>query len=167
MLPYTLRPWTPNDLSSLLRYADNPLIAQNMTDQFPHPYTKEAGLAFIERANQHKPPLMLAIEFEQEAIGGIGLHPQSDIYRLNAELGYWIGEPFWGKGIASFAIGEMVAYGFKHLDIQRIFARPFGRNIASQKALEKNGFTLEAKIEQNLIKNGHPEDELIYAFRRR
>src|SRR5690606_938234 len=96
---------------------------------------------------------ILAITIEDEFVGGIGLHPQNDIYRLNAELGYWLAEPFWGQGIISKAIQEMIQYGFAKLPIQRIFARPFGSNLASQRVLEKNGFILEARIKGCLIKN--------------
>ena len=84
----------------------------------------------------------------------------------NAELGYWLAEPFWGKGIITYAIQEMVEYGFKTFDITRIFAIPFGTNIASQKALEKAGFILEARLNKTIFKNGEYQDELIYAIRK-
>ena len=83
-------------------------------------------------------PELFAIDVNGEAVGGIGLHPQTDIHRKNAELGYWLAEPFWGKGIVSKAILEIIEFGFKTYDIDRIFARPFGTNAASQKVLEKN-----------------------------
>jgi [ribosomal protein S5]-alanine N-acetyltransferase len=165
-MEFKLRPWTPDDLDSLLRYADNFNIAQNMADMFPHPYTREKGIAFLEMATKNTPPNILAIEVEGEAAGGIGIHPQHDIYRKNAEMGYWLAEPYWGKGIISKAIPQMVAYGFENWDVTRIFARPFGTNIGSQKALEKAGFILEAKLEQTFYKNGKYLDELIYAVRR-
>lgn len=166
MINFKLRPWTIKDLDSLVRYADNFNIARNMADVFPHPYTYEKGRAFIEMANQSDPPNILAIEVEGEAAGGIGLHPQQDIYRKNAEMGYWLAEPFWGKGIITEAIRQMVDYGFANLDITRIYARPFGYNIGSQRALEKAGFVLEAKLEKTFYKNGEFLDELIYAVRR-
>lgn len=163
---FTLRPWTINDLESLVKYANNPLIAKNMTDAFPHPYTEENGRAFIEFATRNTPPNILAIDLNGEAVGGIGIHPQIDIHRKNAEMGYWLAEPFWGKGIITKAIGQMIGYGFKNFDIERIFARPFGTNIASQKVLEKAGFILEAKFSGTLYKNGEYQDELVYAVRR-
>jgi RimJ/RimL family protein N-acetyltransferase len=85
---------------------------------------------------------------------------------MNAELGYWIGQPFWGKGIMTTVIQKMVKYSFENFDITRIFARPYGSNIGSQKALEKAGFKLEAKFEKILIKNNVFEDELVYAIRK-
>lgn len=161
-----LRPFRETDLANLVKYANNPKIAQNLTDAFPHPYTEVAGKAFIQMALKNSPPNILAITIEDEFVGGIGLHPQADIHRLNAELGYWLAEPFWGQGIVTQAIKEMIVYGFANLPIERIFARPFGSNIASQRVLEKAGFSLEARLSKTLIKNGLIEDELIYAVRK-
>ena len=161
-----LRPFRETDLANLVKYANNPKIAQNLTDAFPHPYTEVAGKAFIQMALKNSPPNIIAITIEDEFVGGIGLHPQADIHRLNAELGYWLAEPFWGQGIVTQAIKEMIVYGFANLPIERIFARPFGSNIASQRVLEKAGFSLEARLSKTLIKNGLIEDELIYAVRK-
>lgn len=165
-MDFLLRPWTMDDLDSLVKFGNNPNIAKNMTDLFPNPYTPEKARAFIQKATREKPYGILAIEVENQAAGGIGIHPQEDIHRKNAEMGYWLGEPYWGHSIISRAIVQMTAYAFKNWDIDRIFARPFGTNIASQRALEKAGFVLEARFEKTLIKNGLYEDELIYAIRR-
>lgn len=166
MTPFTLRPWALTDLDTLVRIADNFNIAKNLTNQFPHPYLPEHGRGFLERVTQASPPNILAIEIEGQAAGGIGLHPQSDIYIKNMEMGYWLAEPYWGKGIMSEAIRQMVDYGFRNWDITRIFARPFGTNIGSQRALEKAGFVLEGRFEKTLYKNGEFLDELIYAIRK-
>lgn len=166
-LNVTLRPWTMSDLGSLVSFANNKKIANNMTDQFPHPYTIEKGKAFIEFATSSSPLHIFAIDVNNHAAGGIGLHPQSDIYCKNAELGYWLAEHYWGKGIVSMAIEKMVNYGFDTFNITRIFARPFGSNLASQRVLEKAGFTLEARFNNTLFKNGEYVDELVYAIRRR
>ena len=163
---FLLRPWSLTDLYSLVRYANNPDIAKFMTDGFPHPYTEEAGKAFIAFATKDDPIHIFAIEANGEAVGGIGLHPQADVHRKNAELGYWLAEPFWGKGIITNAIKEIVAFGFKTYDINRIFARPFATNIGSQKVLEKAGFALEGRFEKTFIKNGELVDELVYAVRK-
>jgi RimJ/RimL family protein N-acetyltransferase len=163
---FLLRPWTIADLESLVRYANNFNIARNLMDVFPHPYTIENGKAFIERATKNTPPHILAIEVNKEAAGAIGLHPQHDVYRKNAELGYWLAEPYWGKGIISHAIKQMVNYGFQNWDFKRIYARPYGYNIGSQRALEKAGFVLEAKLEKTIFKIGEYDDEMIYAIRR-
>ena len=163
---FTLRPWTFDDLENLVKYANNRNIAKYMTDQFPYPYTAEKGKIFIGFAIKELPINIFAIDINGIASGGIGLHLQTDIQSKNAELGYWLAEPFWGKGVMTKAIGEMVDYGFKTYDISRIFARPFGTNRGSQKALEKAGFVLEARLEKSFYKNGEYIDELIYAKRR-
>lgn len=165
-MDFRLRPWQENDVPSLLKYADNPTIARYMTDKFVSPYTQDQGKRFIQYAMDADPLRIFAIVVQEEAVGAIGIHPQSDIEQKNAELGYWLGEPFWGKGIMTAAIQQIVEYGFKTWEINRIFARPFGSNIGSQRALEKAGFELEARLEQTLFKNGEYEDELIYAIRR-
>ncbi|WP_218037008.1 GNAT family N-acetyltransferase [Spirosoma sp. KUDC1026] len=165
-IAFDLRPWTKNDLGSLVRYANNRHIAQNMTDKFPHPYTETDGLSFIDFATADSPIHLFAIDVDTEAVGGIGIHPQTDIHRKNAELGYWLAEPFWGKGIISAAIRRIVDFAFDTYDVDRVFARPFGTNVASQRALQKNGFVLEAHFKGTLYKNGEYIDELVYAVRR-
>ena len=112
------------------------------------------------------PTHIFAIDIDGHAVGGIGIHSQSDIFRKNAELGYWLAEPYWGHKITTRAVKIIVDFAFATYDINRVFARPFGTNIASQKVLEKNNFILEAKLEKVLIKNDEYLDELIYAVRR-
>ncbi len=165
-MDFILRPWSLNDLDSLVSNANNYNIARFLTDGFPHPYTRQHGIDFIAMATKDDPIHIFAIEVNGQAVGGIGIHPQSDIMKKNAELGYWLGEDYWGNGIITNAIVQMIDFGFKTYDITRIYARPFGTNLASQRVLEKTGFKLEAKIEKNLYKNGEVLDELIYAVRR-
>ncbi len=165
-MKYKIRPWTIDDLDSLVNYANNWKIAKNMTDKFPFPYNKVDGKAFIEFATKDNPIHIFAIDIDGKAVGGIGIHPQDDIYRKNAELGYWLAEPFWGQGIISDAIKKIVEFAFSTYDIDRVFARPYGTNIASQKVLEKNNFILEGRFDSILIKNGELLDELVYAIRR-
>ena len=165
-MEFKLRSWNFNDLESLVKYANNYKIAKNLTNQFPHPYTRDNGEAFIAMATKNDPLTIFAIEINGQAAGGIGLHPQQDIHCKNAELGYWLAEPYWGKGIITQAIKQIVAYGFKTFEIDRIFARPFENNIGSQKVLIKSGFILEGKFDKVLYKNGEYLDELIYAVRK-
>ncbi len=155
-----------DDLDSLVKYANNYKIARNLTNKFPYPYTEEDGKNFINFASEESKNRIFAIEIDGEACGGIGLHPQSDVQCKNVELGYWLAEPFWGKGIMAKAITRIVVHGFDTMEINRIFARPFGSNIASQKVLEKTGFMLEARFDKTFYKFGEYEDELIYAIRR-
>ena len=163
---FNIRPWAPTDLASLVRHANNWNVAKNMTDKFPFPYSEHDGRNFIAFATQGEPRHIFAIEVDGQAVGGIGIHPQDDIHRRSAELGYWLAEPFWGQGIISAAIKQAVDFAFQTYDIDRVFARPFGTNAGSQRVLEKNGFMLESRFEKTLVKNGELLDELIYAVRR-
>jgi len=165
-LDIQLTEWSETLLDKLVEYANNPHIAANMRDSFPHPFTEERGKAFIQYARTSETSKIKAVLYKGALAGSIGLHLQNDISRKNAELGYWLAEPFWGKGIMTEAVKSMTDWGFKHLDINRIFARPFGHNIASQKVLEKAGYQLEAQIKEGFFKNGRFVDELIYARRK-
>lgn len=166
MIEFILRPFRKNDLESLVQHANNAKIAACLTNRFPFPYTEKDGKEFIEFALAFDPAEILAITIEGNVYGAIGIHPQKDIFRKNAELGYWLAEPYWGKGIMTRVIPQMVHYGFQNWDINRIFARPYGSNHASQRVLEKGGFVLEGRFEKTLYKNDQFEDELIYAIRR-
>lgn len=161
-----LRSWKAGDLGKLVQLANNNNIAKNMMDTFPHPYSVEDGKRFLDVVTAVRPVRIFAIEADGELCGGIGIHPQHDIRRMNAELGYWLAEPYWGQGIITEAIRQIVKYTFDHFNIDRIFACPFGTNIASQKVLEKTGFKLEARLEKTFLKNDEAIDELIYAIRR-
>lgn len=166
MAEIALRSLQIEDAELFALHANNNAIANNMTNQFPFPYTKTHALEFIRRVNGLKPAQVFAIDLDGEAIGAIGLHPQTDIFLKNAELGYWLAEKYWGKGFVSVAIKKIVEYGFSNFEIDRIFARPFGSNKASQRVLEKTGFILEARLEKIIFKNNRYEDELIYAIRK-
>ena len=161
-----LRPWQAADLDDLVASANNPNIAAYMTDAYPNPYTHEAGALFIKNLQDQTPPRILAIVYQGRAVGSIGIHPATDINRLNAELGYFLAEPYWGRGITTRAVCAMIRYGFQALPVNRIYARPFPHNTASRRVLEKAGFELEATIKDSLIKNGVVMDELIFAVRR-
>ena len=165
-MDFILRPWQESDLESLVQHANNFNVAKFMTDGFPFPYNYENGKAFIAFATKDKPIHIFAIVVDEKAVGGIGVHQQTDIMRKNAELGYWLGEVYWRHGIISRAIPQVLKFAFETYDITRVYARPFGTNIGSQKVLEKLGFTLEARIKNNIFKNGEFEDELIYGFRK-
>ena len=160
-----LRPWILSDLDYLVKYANNKKIADNLTDAFPHPYTVEDGIKFISMWSLDNPTKAFAIEVNGKPVGSIGIFPQTDIHSKNAEIGYWLAEEFWGFGITTHAVKQIVEYGFNTFNINRIFARPFGSNIGSQKVLEKAGMKLEAKYEKTIFKNGIYLDELVYAVR--
>lgn len=163
---FLLRPFRPDDLPALVKHANDPTVAAHLTDAFPHPYTEEHGRAFIQEALKDI-PLRRCIEVNGACAGAIGLHPKTDLWRHNMELGYWLAAAHRGQGIMTEAIRQMVRLGFETFpQVTRIYATPFGSNIASQRALEKAGFELEAKLEGTLIKNGRVEDEWIFAVRR-
>jgi len=163
---FRLRSWTIADVESLLKYAGNPKVTRFMSDGFAGISTPEGAVRFIDFANSDSDKIYRAIDVDDEAVGGIGVMMQTDIHRKNAELGYWLAEPFWGKGIVSLAIPMIVDEAFETLDINRIFAKPFHTNTASHRVLEKSGFQLEAKLGKTVIKNGELLDEYIYAIRK-
>ena len=165
-MDFVLRKWSENDLDSLVEHANNINIARWLTNQFPHPYTYEDGRKYLSLFSADDPVKVFAIEVDGKAVGSIGIFPQTDIHEKNAEMGYFLSEKYWGKGIMSRAIRQTVAYGFNAFGNTRIFARPFSSNLASQRVLEKAGFKLEACLEKAIYKNGVYLDELIYAVRK-
>jgi RimJ/RimL family protein N-acetyltransferase len=165
-MDFRLREFTIDDLDSLVRYANNFRVSKNLSNKFPYPYTRENGLFFIDLTQKDTPKQIFAIEIQREVVGSIGVHPQADLYCRNAEIGYWLAEPYWGMGIVPKAIAQMLEYGFKTWDIDRIFAKIFGGNTGSQRVLEKTGFRLEAHFERVCIKNGEILDELIFGIKR-
>ncbi|MBN2735239.1 MAG: GNAT family N-acetyltransferase [Methanomicrobiaceae archaeon] len=158
-----LRPWKRSDLESLVFHADNPKIAANMRDGFPGPYSTEDACRFIEMTENFEDGFILAIEVDGNACGSIGIHILNDIYRKTAEIGYWLGEPFWGRGIITDAVRAVVPVAFGTFDIARIQAGIFERNRASAGVLEKCGFIREAVLKDAIFKNGELMDEIMYS----
>lgn len=161
---YKLRPWTYNDLDSVFYNADCIDIYKFMSDGFPNSIDK--WKSFIDFTLKDDSILYLAIEVNDKAVGGVGITPQKDISRNNAELGYWIGKDYWGKGIMSNVIKDIVGLAFDKFAINRIYAKPFETNIASHRVLEKAGFVLEARFIKTVVKENKLLDELIYSIRR-
>lgn len=160
-MDYKLRSWEKRDVESVAKHANNYNIAKWLTNQFPFPYGREDAETYINSVLSDNPQKVFAIEVNGEAVGSIGIFPQSDIHEKSAEIGYWLSEEYWGNGIIAKAIKEIVDYGFKTFDIIRIYARPFSTNKGSQRVLEKAGFKLEARLKKALFKNGEYMDELI------
>ena len=147
--------------------ADNKNIADNLRDGFPFPYSLKDAKAWLNLIlPENFPPRFFAITVEKELVGSIGIVKKSDIYRKNFEIGYFISESFWGKGIATKAIKAATSYAFKDFDIVRVYAEPFSDNAGSRRALEKAGFSLEATLKRNVIKNGIIKDSCIYSVLR-
>lgn len=160
----TIRKWSTDDIENLVQYANNKNISDKLADAFPFPYTKEFGTNFIERVSTESPTKIFAITLNDKAIGSIGVFPATDIHRKNADIAYWIAEPFWGQGIAVKAIALIIDYAFQTFDISRIYAKPYGSNPNSHKVLEKAGFKLEATLENAVYKNQQYLNELIYSY---
>ncbi|KAF5029480.1 Acetyltransferase (GNAT) domain protein [anaerobic digester metagenome] len=158
-----LRAWTPDDTESLVRHADNPRIAAMMRDRFPSPYTPGDARRFIGAAMDTVSHLDLAIDLCGEAVGGIGIQPLDDVNRRTAEIGYWLSEPFWGRGIATDAVRSLIPVAFERFDIIRLEAGVFSNNPASMRVLDKCGFIREAVHRMAATKNGVTLDLVVYA----
>lgn len=158
-----IRNFTENDLPKLVEYADNKHVSKNLRDAFPSPYTLKDAWEFYEIIKDENPKMTFAIEFDGEYVGNIGLVIGKDVYRNSAELGFFIGEPFWNKGIVTKAVSLITDYGFNSLGIVRIFSSVFEFNHASQRVLEKCGFEKEAVLKKSITKNGIIYDEIRYA----
>ncbi len=161
-ISFNLRRWQKGDEASLAKYANNYHIWRNVRDAFPHPYTFDDAHHWISMCEAEKQPTVFAIEINGEAVGGVGIVPQKDVFRKNAEIGYWLGEPFWGKGIVTEAVKEISEYAFKHFDIHRLYAGVFEYNPASMRVLEKAGFHFEAILYQSVCKENKLWNEHIY-----
>ncbi len=169
-MDYKLRKWNqdaPQDLKDLVHHANNINIARFLSDHFEHPYTMENGKSYLKMLSESKEGMFFCIEINGQAAGSIGIHPLKDIFKPSVELGYWLSEEYWGKGIMTKALGEVVSIAFENPVVTRVFARCFGSNIPSQKVCEKLGFTIEGQFEKTILKNGQYEDELIFAMRKK
>lgn len=162
---FTRRPWTKADASSLVRHADNPKIAARLRDAFPNPYTRADAERFIAMAAGGDTEIVfLAIEIDGEAAGGIGAHRLEGEKRCSAELGYWLAEPYWDRGIATDAVRGFVPVAFSRLGIIRLHAGIFSNNPASMRVLEKCGFVREDVHRSAIVKGGEVLDEVVYAM---
>jgi ribosomal-protein-alanine N-acetyltransferase len=160
---YLVRDARPEDASSIAYYADNPRVVANLRDIFPHPYRLKDAQRFMKSVTEQEPRTVFAIATQSEAIGIVGLTIGQDVHRFTAELGYWLGEPFWGRGIMTDAIRAVVEHGFSELGLARIYAEPYAGNLGSARVLEKAGFTLEGRLRANVFKNGRVRDQFVYA----
>ena len=158
-----MRPFLPEDAPSLALQANDISVWRNLRDLFPHPYTLEHAAGFIEHTRNQTPVCHLAIVIEGQAVGSIGLKLGTDVERVSAELGYWLGAPYRGHGVMTEAIRAFTDAAFETLELTRIFAVPFADNVASCRALEKAGFVLEGLLRRSCIKEGRVTDQRQYA----
>jgi RimJ/RimL family protein N-acetyltransferase len=160
---YSIRDWRKTDAPSIARYADNREIWRNLRDGFPSPYRLSDAERYLEKVAQQNPRTFFAIAEKKEAIGSIGVVMGEDVHRFSAEMGYWLAEPFWKKGIMSRVVREFTDYVFQNFELNRIFAEPYTGNTASARVLEKAGFTLEGTMRANVVKDGKVRDQWLYA----
>lgn len=159
-----LREFRDTDAERIATLLNNKKIWNNLRDYIPHPYSMDDAREFISLCQSENPQKTFIIDDEGSAIGVIGLVLQKDVYRKSAELGYWLGEPFWNNGYSTQAVRNIVAYGFNTLDLVRIYAGVFEHNKASRRVLEKAGFVLEGILRRSIIKNDKILDEHLYAI---
>jgi [ribosomal protein S5]-alanine N-acetyltransferase len=152
-----------DDAESLVRHANNRKIWLAVRDRFPHPYTINDAHEFLRKAVTKQPTENFSIEVEAAAVGGIGIHLGQDVHRHTATLGYWLGENFWRRGIMTEAVAALTDFSFRNFPPRRISAEVFANNPASARVLEKAGFIFEARLKNNVIKDGEILDSLVYA----
>lgn len=161
---YIIRDWQIEDAPSIAKYANNRKIWTNLRDAFPHPYRIQDAESFISRIIKTVPTTVFAIANQFEAIGSIGLMPGKDVHRYTAEMGYWLAEQFWGKGIMTKAVQSLADYAIHDLKMHRVFAEPYATNPASAKVLDKAGFTFEGILRSNVFKDGRVLDQYLYSY---
>jgi len=159
----SVRSWRKSDLDALVRHANNPKIAANLRDQFPHPYRRRDGIDYLEFVREQVPERNFALQYAGEAIGGIGFQIGVDISRVGAEMGYWVSESYWGRGFATRAAQATSDWAFEKYKLTRVFALVFSGNLASIRVLEKAGFQREGILRRSAIKYGVVLDQLIFA----
>ena len=165
----TLRKWSLEDAPALAVMMNNRQVQDNLRDGIPYPYTEADARAFLQgvldavAGTQYA----FAVLFGGELVGSAAVFRKDNVHRLTGELGYYIAEPHWGKGVMTAAVRQICAYVFMETDIVRIFAEPYAFNDASCRVLEKAGFQLEGVLRQNAVKQGQVVDMKLYALLRR
>jgi RimJ/RimL family protein N-acetyltransferase len=158
-----VRSFVAADAAAIARYADNPKVARGLRDRFPQPYARADAETFLRGVAAHPDENDFAIATPAEVIGCIGLQRQHDVHRLTAEIGYWLGEPFWGRGIATRALRAFSDWVFVTTALQRLYACVFETNPASARVLEKAGYDFEGRLRRAVVKEGRVLDQLVYA----
>lgn len=159
-----IRSWQRGDELTLPQHANNQAIARNMRDRFPYPYTQADAQQWIELVVGVTPETSFAISVGQEAVGGIGLVLHEDIERCSAEVGYWLSQTYWGRGIGTATLKAFTQYAFRTFDLTRLYAVPFLNNQASIQILEKAGYQREGIMRRSAIKHGQVLDQALYAY---
>jgi RimJ/RimL family protein N-acetyltransferase len=168
LMNVTIRTWQISDVPDIVKALNNKKVLYNLRDGIPHPYTEKDAKEFIDAtlASEKDAQYAFAIIYNGKAVGGISVFRKDNVHRLTAELGYYIAEPYWGRGIMTLAVKQICAYIFENTNVSRIFATPYAHNIASCRVLEKTGFQLEGVLRQNAVKNEQMMDMKMYAILR-
>lgn len=162
---FVLRPWQPGDRDSLVRHANDERVSRGLSDRFPFPYTHDDARSFL--AHPAEPAsLVLAIEIDGEAVGGIGMRPGEDTLRIGSQLGYWLGQCYWGRGIMSRILPRWCEHVFANYGFERLQATVLSSNPASARVLEKSGFEREGTLRRAAIKRSEVLDLWMYAMLR-
>lgn len=161
-----IRKWKSADAYDLAEALSNLNVQNNLRDGLPYPYTEHDAKDYIDVMLSADPndTFAFAIEHKGKVVGSIGAFRQNNIHCRTAEVGYYISETYWGKGIATQAVREICEYVFAKTDIIRLFAEPFAENFASCRVLEKAGFQLEGTLRKNAVKCGRIRDMKLYAL---
>ena len=163
---FTVREYREGDIESLVEHANNPHVSRNLEDRFPYPYSSEDAEKWLAHVADQDPLTSFAIATNSGVIGGIGFQLHQDIYRASAELGYWLGETYWGQGIATRAVREVTTWAFDSFPLERMQARVFESNPASCRVLEKAGYTYEGRLRRSVLKINMVMDLIVYAILR-
>jgi RimJ/RimL family protein N-acetyltransferase len=161
---FTLRPWREGDAASLARHANDYGAWRNLRDRFPHPYTRDDARMWVRMASSRVPPTDFAIVVEGEAVGGVGFMLHDDVERVSAEIGYWLGAAFRGRGIMRAAVRAATEHAFGAYGLTRVYALPFTRNHASIRVLEHAGYRREGVLRRSAVKEGEVLDQAMYAI---
>ena len=160
----SVRSWDWRDRDAIVKHANNRNVWINLRDRFPHPYTIHDARRWLEMVVGQTPETNFAIATANEAVGGIGFTVQHDVARRSAEIGYWLGEEFWGRGIATEALIAVTDHAFSNYDVCRLYAHVFDWNRASARVLEKAGYVFEGRLKKSVTKDGQTIDQLMYAM---
>ncbi|WP_294468919.1 GNAT family protein [uncultured Anaerofustis sp.] len=165
-MKFELKKWEEKYIKDVAKHGNNEKIASKLRDVFPYPYTYEDAEWYVRDCimNEGGNNITRAIVVNGEAVGSIGVFVMDDVYRKSAEIGYWLSEDYWGKGIMSEAVGIITKQAFDKFDIVRIHAEIFSNNQGSKRVLEKAGFKFEGRKEKSVYKNGEVLDSLVYAY---
>ena len=160
----TVRGWRLSDAPAMTRHANNPRVARNLRDAFPHPYNIVDAHRFLEAVAAQEPETFFCIAVQDEPVGGVGFTLLDDVERFSAEIGYWLSEQYWGRGIVVEALQAVTAYAMDTHGLHRLYATPYAWNVASVRVLEKSDYVYEGRLRCSAFKDGQLVDQLLYSY---